>query len=121
MARRSGLFACLCVTFCYRHRLQACPLEAAEIRLRTTGSSPSHPHEAAPRWLPTATHARTWRADEGFDGCPRGAVSQRPESQRPVIAQLLPDGRREVRGLEVSSLCFGSLEARRAVVGGVQA
>ncbi len=53
-----------------------------------------------------------------------GSVDQRragPESQRPVVAKLLTDGRREIRGLEVSSLCFDSLEARRAVVGGVEA
>lgn len=48
-------------------------------------------------------------------------MGQRPEPQRPVVAQLLPYGHREVRGLKVSSLCFGSLEACRAVVGGVQA
>jgi hypothetical protein len=46
-------------------------------------------------------------------------VGQRSKSQRPVIAQLLPDGGREVRGLKMSSLCFGSLEACPAVVGGV--
>lgn len=64
---------------------------------------------------------RNWWPEEGFDGGPRSVVGQRPESQRPVVAQLLTDGRREIRGLEVLSLCFGSLEARRAVVGGVEA
>jgi hypothetical protein len=48
-------------------------------------------------------------------------VGQRPESQRPVVAQLLTDGCREVCGPKVLSLCFGSLEACPAVVGGIQA
>lgn len=48
-------------------------------------------------------------------------MGQWPESQRPIVAQLLANRRGEVRGLKVLSLCFGSLEAGRAVVGGVQA
>jgi hypothetical protein len=71
---------------------------------------------------PTATPCgEGWRADEGFDGRPCGAVSQRPETKRPDVAQLLPDGCREVCGLKMSSLGLGLLEAGCAVVGGVQA
>jgi hypothetical protein len=68
------------------------------------------------RWL---VHAGRWRPEEGFDGCPRGTVGQRPKPQRPVVAKLLPNGCCEVRGLKVLSLCFGSLEACPPVVGGI--
>jgi hypothetical protein len=49
-----------------------------------------------------------------------GAVGQRPKSRRPVVAELLSDRCSETDCLEASSLCFSSLKACPAVVGGVQ-
>lgn len=70
-------------------------------------------------WLPHGSFRGRWRADEGFDGCPRGTVGQRSEAECPVVAKLLPDRRSKAGGLEAMSLDLGSLEAGRAVVGGV--
>jgi hypothetical protein len=65
-------------------------------------------------------HPARWCTEEGFYGCPCRAVGQRPESQGPVVAKLLPNGCSKVHGLKALSLAFGSLEAGPTVVGGVK-
>lgn len=75
---------------------------------------PECQRDIARPWLPLR-----W-AEESFDGCPCCAVGKWAEAERPVIANFLADGCSKVGGLEVLSLCFRSLEASPAVVGGIQ-
>jgi hypothetical protein len=94
------------------HRSQAYPRGVAGMRLGATGSSPPHPHTAALGWRSTATSERVGRTEEAFNGGPRGAVGERPEAKRPVVAKLLADGCTETRGLKtLPAACMGTADA----------